>query len=64
MNKKLWIVMSLALALPSSIMAISYLVYTLVEKEAIHIYVGAAIIVSYIAAILYMMVKGATSKNN
>lgn len=64
MKRKLWVVMSLALALPTSIMAISYLAYILVEKRLINLYVGAIIIVAYIVGILYLMVKGANSKKS
>ena len=64
MNKKLWTVMSLALALPSSIMAVTYIVYQLVENKLINLYVGSLIIVVYIVSLLFMMVKGANSKKN
>lgn len=64
MNKKYLIVMSLAMGLPTSILAISYFVYKLIEKETIGIYSGAAIIVLYISSILILMVKSAKSKSN
>jgi len=53
---------SLALSLPSSILAIFYFVYYLIEKNIISETLGLGIIVTSIISILVMMVKYASKR--
>ena len=57
MDKNLLAVMGLALALPTSILAVAAVVYQLIEKEIIGNMEGLGIILAVIFNIFFMMFK-------
>ncbi|MBC77282.1 MAG: hypothetical protein CME64_14825 [Halobacteriovoraceae bacterium] len=57
MDKNLLAVMGLALALPTSILAVAAVVYQLIEKEIIGNMAGLGIILAVIFNIFFLMFK-------
>ncbi len=57
MNKKYLIILGLATALPTTIMAISFIVIQLMERKKISPEVGITIIVVVIGSILFNIMK-------
>lgn len=57
MDKKLLAVMGLAMALPTSILAVSYVVYQLIEKKLISSGVGVTIIVAFVLNMFILMFR-------
>jgi len=64
MNKKFWIVMGLALGLPSTIVGLFFLLYHLVKQQLISWNTALILLVAVVVYMLYLMVKNGLDRKN
>lgn len=63
-SRKFWLVMGLALGLPSTIVGVFFLLYYLVQNNIISWNVALGIIIAVVAYMLYLMVKNGLERKN
>jgi predicted nucleic acid-binding Zn ribbon protein len=63
-SRKFWIVMGLALGLPSTIVGVFFLLYHLVQNQIISWNLALGLILVVVGYMLYLMVKNGLDRKN